>query len=85
MPHILRCLADMMQEIDISAADAPTSGFTSSPYVCGSQPQNWATLSLMTLTMGPYTQGWARSFVNIYPGTRIWTTKMMRWDISTLA
>jgi len=39
----------------------------------------------MTTTIGPYTQGWARSFVNTYPGTRIWTTKMTRWDISTPA
>ena len=74
-----------MQEMDISAADAPTSGVTSSPYVCGSQPQNWATLSLMTITTGPYTHGWARFFVNTYPDTRIWTTMTTRWDISTPA
>jgi len=31
LPHIQRCLEDMMQDMDISAADAPTSGVTSSP------------------------------------------------------
>ena len=31
LPHIQLCLEDMMQEMDISAADAPTSGVTSSP------------------------------------------------------
>jgi len=31
LPRIQRCLDDMMQEMDISAADAPTSGVTSSP------------------------------------------------------
>jgi len=55
------------------------------PYICGSQPQNWAILLSMTSTIVTYIQGWARSFVNIYPGTRIWTTKMTRWDISTPA
>jgi len=35
-------------------------------------------LSLMTTT-------WARFFVDIYPGTRIWMTMTTRWDISTLA
>jgi len=31
LPHIQRCLEDMMQEMDISAADTPTSGVTSFP------------------------------------------------------
>jgi len=31
LPHIQLCLEDMMQEIDISAADTPTSGVTSPP------------------------------------------------------
>jgi len=31
LPHIQHCLEDMMQEMDISAADASTSGVTSSP------------------------------------------------------
>ena len=31
LPRIQLCLEDMMQEMDISAADAPTSGVTSSP------------------------------------------------------
>jgi len=31
LPHIQLCLEDMMQEMDILAADAPTSGVTSSP------------------------------------------------------
>jgi len=31
LPHIRLCLEDMMQEMDISVADAPTSGVTSSP------------------------------------------------------
>jgi len=31
LPHIQLCLEDMMQEMDISAADAPTSGVISSP------------------------------------------------------
>jgi len=45
LPHIQRCLEDMMQEMDISAADAPTSGVAPAPirlwstlqppYVCG--------------------------------------------------
>ena len=39
----------------------------------------------MTITTGPYTQWWARFFVNVYPGTRIWTTMTTRWDISTPA
>ena len=31
LPHIQRCLEDMMQEMGISAADAPTSGVTAVP------------------------------------------------------
>jgi len=31
LPHIQRCLEDMMQEMGISAADAPTNGVTSVP------------------------------------------------------
>jgi len=31
LPHLQHCLKDMMQEMDISAADAPTSGVTLSP------------------------------------------------------
>ena len=31
LPHIQRCLEDMMQEMGISAADAPNSGVTPSP------------------------------------------------------
>jgi len=31
LPHIQRCLEDMMQEMGISAADAPTSGVTIAP------------------------------------------------------
>ena len=31
LPHFQRYLEDMMQEMDISAADAPTSGVTPAP------------------------------------------------------
>jgi len=31
LPHIQRCLGDMMQEMGISAADAPTSGVAPVP------------------------------------------------------
>ena len=90
LPHIQCCLEDMMQEMGISAADAPTSGVTpalirlwfTAPelgHLLIDDNDNDAT------TIGPYIQEWARSFLNIYPGTRIWTTKMTRWDISTPA
>ena len=39
LPHIQRCLEDMMQEMDISAANAPTSEVTSSPTSVAHRPR----------------------------------------------
>ena len=85
LTYIQGCLEDKMQEMGISAADAPPVGSLQSPFACGSKSQNWAILSLTTTTTGPHTHWWARSFVETYPDTRTWTTKMSRWDISTPA
>jgi len=83
--HIQLCLEDMMQKMDISAADAPTSGVTSSPI------RLWFTAPELGHPLiddnhdRPYTHWWARFSVDIYPGTRIWMTMTTRWDISTPA
>jgi len=61
-----------MQEMGISASDAPTSGVTQVP-IC-----LWFTAP----ELGHPTHWWARSFVDIYPDTMTWTTKMTRCDIS---
>ena len=61
----------------------PPIGSLQSPYVCGSQTQNWAILSLLTTMTGPYTHWWACFFADIYPGLRM--TIATRWGISTPA
>ena len=70
VPHIQLCLEDMMQEMDILAADAPTSGVTSSPIrLWFAAPELGHLLIDDNYEGGPYTHWWARFFVNIYPGS----------------
>jgi len=85
LPHIQLCLENMMQDMDISAADTPTSGVTSSPI------RLWFTAPELghpliddnhDRPLHPLVGPVLREY---YPDTRIWTTMTTRWDIFTPA
>jgi len=74
-----------MQEMDISAADAPTSGVTSSPI------RLWFTAPELghpliddnyDRPLHPLVGPFLRDYLSRH---EIWTTMATRWDISTLA